>query len=91
MGHGMAKAREGFVKFPRTTHLVWLGEGSPRGDKLMSAAEAGKWLRRPMSVEKNVGGANLGLSLGDHRQRAQSRRAPERGPKAEPHRARTPR
>ena len=65
---------EGFVKFPRTPHLVWLGESSPRGDKLMAAAEAGEWLCLPMTVEEKVDGANLGFSLGaDGRLRAQSR------------------
>jgi len=69
----MAQIEGGFVKFPRTPHLVWLGKSSPRGDKLMAAPEAGEWLRRPMSVEEKVDGANLGLSLGDGRLRAQSR------------------
>lgn len=65
---------EGFVKFPRTPHLVWLGESTPRGDKLMQAAQAREWLRRAVSVEEKVDGANLGLSLGpDGRLRAQSR------------------
>jgi len=71
---GKLRVVEGFVKFPRTPHLVWLGGSSPRGDKLMAAAEAGEWLRRPMSVEEKVDGANLGLSRGaDGRLRAQSR------------------
>jgi len=53
----------GFVKFPRTPHLVWLGKASPRGDKLMAAAEAKERLEQPMSVEEKVDGANLGLSI----------------------------
>ena len=65
---------EGFVKFPRRPHLVWLGKSSPRGDKLMEAADTDEWLRQPMSVEEKVDGANLGLSLGTNgRLRAQSR------------------
>lgn len=65
---------EAFVKFPRTPHLVWLGDSPPRGDKLMDAGEAARWLARPVSVEEKVDGANLGLSLGsDGRLRAQSR------------------
>lgn len=72
MGGGDAVG-EAFFKFPRTPHLVWLEESSPRGDKLMPAREAGEWLRRPMSVEEKVDGANLGLSLDDGRLRAQSR------------------
>lgn len=64
----------GFLKFPRTPHLAWLGESRPRGDKLMDPAEAREWLRRPVSVEEKVDGANLGLSWGeDGRVRAQSR------------------
>ena len=71
---GNVQIEGGFVKFPRTPHVVWLGESAPRGDKLMAAAEAGEWLRRPMSVEEKVDGANLGLSRGaDGRLRAQSR------------------
>lgn len=71
---GKARIVESFVKFPRTPHLVWLGESSPRGDKLVAAAEAGEWLRRRMSVEEKVDGANLGLSRrADGRLRAQSR------------------
>ena len=55
---------EGFVKFPRTPHLVWLGGARPRGDKLMNPAEAKLLLRRGASVEEKVDGANLGLSIG---------------------------
>lgn len=65
---------DGFVKFPRTPHLIWLGESAPRGDKLMDAADAKTLLRRPAVVEEKVDGANLGLSLGaGGRLRAQSR------------------
>lgn len=71
---GMVPIEGGFVKFPRTPHLVWLGASSPRDDKLMAAAEAKEWLCRPMSVEEKVDGANLGLSRGaDGRLAAQSR------------------
>jgi ATP-dependent RNA circularization protein (DNA/RNA ligase family) len=67
---------EGFVKFPRTPHLFWEGESIPRGDKLLDAAEASALLRRPVSVEEKVDGANVGLSLGpDGRLRAQNRGA----------------
>ena len=54
---------EGFVKFPRTPHLMWLGQSTPRGDKLMDPADVKKWLRRPASVEEKVDGANLGISV----------------------------
>ena len=68
------RAVEGLVKFPRTPHLVWLGDSRPRGDKLMGAAEAQDLLRLPVAAEEKVDGANLGLSLGpDGRIRAQSR------------------
>jgi RNA ligase len=45
---------EGFVKFPRTPHLVWLGKSSPRGDKLMAAADADEWLRQWCYAELSV-------------------------------------
>lgn len=62
------------VKFPRTPHLVWLGDASPRGDKLVDPAEAKTLLRRPACVEEKVDGANLGLSLDtEGRLRPQSR------------------
>lgn len=65
---------ESFHKFPHTPHLVWLGEGSPRADKLLSRAEANAFLRQEILVEEKVDGANLGLSVGaDGRIRAQSR------------------
>jgi hypothetical protein len=71
---GGARVVEGFVKFPRTPHLVWLGDSSRRGDKLIAAAEVDEWLCQPMSVEEKVDGANLGLSLdAGGRIRAQSR------------------
>lgn len=65
---------EAFVKYPRTPHLIWMGEATPRGDKLVNKAEAEALLRRPASIEEKVDGANLGLSLGSNgRLRAQSR------------------
>jgi len=68
--------KEGFVKFPRTPHLIWLGETPPRNDKLLDAAAAKELLRHPLSVEEKMDGANLGLSLAtDRRVRAQSRGA----------------
>jgi ATP-dependent RNA circularization protein (DNA/RNA ligase family) len=63
-----------FHKFPHTPHLVWLGEGHPREDKLLSREEAGEFLSGEVIVEEKVDGANLGISLGtDGRVRAQSR------------------
>ncbi len=63
-----------FHKFPHTPHLIWLGEGAPREDKIMSPAEATEFLEEPVVIEEKVDGANLGFSVGaDGRIRAQSR------------------
>lgn len=65
---------EAFHKFPHTPHLLWLGEGAPREDKLLATSEARAFLESPVIVEEKVDGANLGLSVGpDGRMRAQSR------------------
>lgn len=65
---------ESFHKFPHTPHLLWLGDGSPREDKVLKPAEAAEFLSGEVIVEEKVDGANLGLSLGpDGRVRAQSR------------------
>lgn len=67
-------AADGFVKFPRTPHLAWLGTTPPRGDKLLSVDEAATLLDRPVIVEEKVDGACLGLSVApDGRLRAQNR------------------
>jgi hypothetical protein len=63
-----------FHKFPHTPHLLWLGEGGPREDKIFPRTEAAAFLEGEVIVEEKVDGANLGLSLGpDGRLRAQSR------------------
>lgn len=65
---------DAFHKFPHTPHLLWLGAGSPRDDKLLQPAEITDFLSDEVIVEEKVDGANLGLSLGpDGRVRAQSR------------------
>jgi hypothetical protein len=65
---------ETFHKFPHTPHLIWLGEGTPREDKVLSKAESAEFLSGEVIVEEKVDGANLGLSVGpDGRLRAQSR------------------
>jgi ATP-dependent RNA circularization protein (DNA/RNA ligase family) len=65
---------DSFHKFPHTPHLIWLGEGTPREDKVLSKAEAADFLSGEVVVEEKVDGANLGLSVGpDGRLRAQSR------------------
>jgi len=49
-----------FFRFPHTPHLVWLGKGSPRDDKVLSPNEVAALLT---SNEEKLDGANLGLSL----------------------------
>lgn len=52
-----------FFRFPHTPHLVWLGEGAPRDDKILSSAEVQDLLADAVVVEEKLDGANLGLSL----------------------------
>ncbi|MHB8764694.1 MAG: RNA ligase family protein [Deferrisomatales bacterium] len=52
-----------FFRFPHTPHLVWLGEGNPRDDKVLSAPDAQALLAGDVVVEEKLDGANLGLSL----------------------------
>ncbi len=63
-----------FHKFPHTPHLVWLGPGTPRQDKVLKPDEVAEFLSSEIVVEEKVDGANLGLSLDeDGRVGAQSR------------------
>lgn len=63
-----------FHKFPHTPHLIWLGDGTPREDKVLPKGEAAEFLSGDVVIEEKVDGANLGLSVGpDMRLRAQSR------------------
>lgn len=63
-----------FFRFPHTPHLAWLGEGAPRDDKVLSAAEAEALLAGDVVVEEKLDGANMGLSLdAAGRLRAQNR------------------
>jgi ATP-dependent RNA circularization protein (DNA/RNA ligase family) len=65
---------EDFHKFPHTPHLLWLGNGTPRDDKVFKAHEIAEFLSDDVVVEEKVDGANLGISLGpDGRLRPQSR------------------
>jgi len=65
---------DAFHKFPHTPHLLWLGAGSPRDDKVLRPAEVVEFLSGEVIVEEKVDGANLGISVGpDRRVRAQSR------------------
>lgn len=52
-----------FFRFPHTPHLAWLGQGSPRDDKVLSPAEAAVLLDGPVVVEEKLDGANLGFSI----------------------------
>ena len=54
-----------FVRYPHTPHLLWLGSGVPRGDKILSEEQATEMLRGPVVVEEKVDGANIGLSVGE--------------------------
>jgi ATP-dependent RNA circularization protein (DNA/RNA ligase family) len=53
-----------FFRFPHTPHLEWLGEGSPRDDKVLSPAEAKDLLAGEVVVEEKLDGANVGFSIG---------------------------
>src|ERR1017187_8569907 len=50
-------------KFPHTPHLAWLGPGVPRADKVLTSAEAKRFLSLPVVVEEKVDGANIGISF----------------------------
>lgn len=63
-----------FFRFPHTPHIAWLGEGTPRDDKVLSPAEVADLLAGEVVVEEKLDGANLGFSLGPNgRLRAQNR------------------
>lgn len=63
-----------FFRFPHTPHLAWLGEGSPRDDKVLSPEEVTALLAGDVVVEEKLDGANVGLSLApDGSLRAQNR------------------
>jgi len=65
---------DAFHKFPHTPHLLWLGRGIPRDDKILSTHEARAFLDGAVILEEKVDGANLGFSVGpDGRIRPQSR------------------
>ncbi|AGX87330.1 RNA ligase family protein [Candidatus Symbiobacter mobilis] len=63
-----------FFRFPHTPHLAWLGEGTPRDDKVLLPNEVTALLAGDVAVEEKLDGANVGLSLSpDGRLRAQNR------------------
>lgn len=53
-----------FFRFPHTPHLLWLGQGVPRDDKVLSPEEAEALLAAEVVVEEKIDGANLGISIG---------------------------
>ena len=63
-----------FFRFPHTPHIAWLGEGSPRDDKLLAPHEVVDLLASEVLVEEKIDGANVGLSVSpDGDIRAQNR------------------
>jgi len=52
-----------FFRFPHTPHIVWLGNGIPRDDKVLSPQEADTLLLYEVIVEEKLDGANLGISV----------------------------
>ena len=56
----------GFIKFPTTPHLLWLGSVAAREDKVLTRTEAEEFLRGPVTIEEKVDGANLGVSFDSH-------------------------
>ena len=63
-----------FFRFPLTPHLIWLGEGQPRDDKVLDPKDQARLLAAPVIVEEKVDGANLGISFSSSGElRAQNR------------------
>lgn len=63
-----------FFRFPHTPHLAWLGEGTPRDDKVLSPNEVTALLAGDVVMEEKLDGANLGFSLSPEGElRAQNR------------------
>jgi ATP-dependent RNA circularization protein (DNA/RNA ligase family) len=53
----------GFFRYPHTPHLAWLGAANPRGDKVLSLAQATALLAGIVVVEEKLDGANVGFSI----------------------------
>lgn len=63
-----------FFRFPNTPHILWLGQGQPRDDKILSETEIATLLEDEVFIEEKLDGANLGISLdADGELRAQNR------------------
>lgn len=52
-----------FFRFPHTSHIAWLGKGSPRDDKVLNHADVENLLAGEILVEEKLDGANLGISV----------------------------
>ena len=52
-----------FFRFPHTSHIAWLGAGTPRDDKVLSHEEVTALLAHPVVVEEKLDGANMGISF----------------------------
>lgn len=52
-----------FFRYPHTPHLAWLGEDSPRNDKILSNEDMENLLAGEVVVEEKIDGANIGLSI----------------------------
>ena len=52
-----------FFRFPHTSHLVWLGHGEPRDDKVLTDIEVKDFLSHNLVLEEKVDGANVGISV----------------------------
>jgi len=64
----------GFFRFPHTPHIAWLGDGTPRDDKLLDLSAVDNLLADSVVVEEKLDGANLGFSIScDGELRAQNR------------------
>jgi ATP-dependent RNA circularization protein (DNA/RNA ligase family) len=55
--------RDDFFRFPHTPHLMWLGAGAPRGDKVLGPVEAAPFFQTEVLVEEKVDGAGVGFSV----------------------------
>jgi len=52
-----------FLRFPHTPHIAWLGNGTPRDDKVLFPKEVDALLSGDVVVEEKLDGANLGISI----------------------------
>jgi atypical dual specificity phosphatase len=53
---------EGFVKFPRTSHVMNLGSAT-RDDLVLDKNDLKKFFANPLWVEEKIDGANLGITI----------------------------